>query len=165
MMDIPRNESDTIALFEQTHELHGWKIKHLQAEFPDAIISKNGQQLVAEFEHKSRNFLVHKHPTVGCDLIICWHNNWPESPLPVWALDELKGIGAICDGPPDKQLNIRRQKAVEAASSIASTLEMPVSRAVELVLTSTLARLERHIEAGSSPSRFYAKLLQETVED
>jgi hypothetical protein len=26
---------------------------------------------------------LHGHPPDGCDLIVCWEHNWPESPLEV----------------------------------------------------------------------------------
>ena len=38
--------------------------------------------------HPSGNFLRHAHEPTGCDLIVCWEHNWPESPLEVV---ELKG--------------------------------------------------------------------------
>jgi len=35
------------------------------------------------------NFKKHGHPVDdNCDLIICWKDNWPESPLPVMALKD-----------------------------------------------------------------------------
>ena len=33
-----------------------------------------------EFEYESRNFRDHGQPTDGCDLIVCWRHNWPQSP-------------------------------------------------------------------------------------
>jgi hypothetical protein len=39
-----------------------------------------------EFEYRSRNFLTHKHDARQCDLIVCWEDDWPDSPLEVLEL-------------------------------------------------------------------------------
>lgn len=87
-MNFPSDENETIMLYKLIQKRLGWKITHLQESFPDAVISKGGHDLKAEFEYKARTFK-HFHPPEGCDLIICWHNDWPDAPLPVWALDEV----------------------------------------------------------------------------
>ena len=88
----PTNEKETIELYKLAQDKLGWHIVHLQGPFPDAIIENaSGKQLVAEFEHKARNFKQHGHDPAGSDIIICWTNNWHDAPLPVWALDPSKG--------------------------------------------------------------------------
>lgn len=83
----PTNEAETIALFETMQERLNWRIIHLQRAFPDAVIENgDGVHLVAEFEHKAKNFEYHGHDPNGCDLVIAWENNWPDAPLPIWAL-------------------------------------------------------------------------------
>ncbi len=90
----PKNEAETLALFKILQERTGWYIVREQRAFPDVIIeNETGAQLVAEFEYKARNFRHHGHPTDGCDLVICWRNNWPDAPLPIWALEA--GLPAI----------------------------------------------------------------------
>ena len=84
-MRFPRNEEEVIELYKLAQYRLGWPIIHLQRKCPDAIVAKNGHQLRAEFEHKARNFKAHGHDPGDCDLIICWHNNWPDAPLP-WPL-------------------------------------------------------------------------------
>jgi len=85
----PRNEAETIELFEAAQESLGWQIVHLQVRFPDAIIENvKGQRLTVEFEYKARNFHHHGHDPAGCDLIVCWRNNWPAAPVPVWGLQD-----------------------------------------------------------------------------
>jgi hypothetical protein len=93
----PTNEAETIALYQAAQDRLRWRIVHLQTAFPDAVIENGqGKQLIAEFEHKARNFGYHGHDPTGCDLIICWRNNWPDAPLPVWALDECpQVVGAM----------------------------------------------------------------------
>jgi len=86
-MSFPQNEEETIALFKLVQYQLGWRIAHLQTRFPDAVIeNESGQQLVVEFEYLSRNFKDHEHDPNGCDLIICWKDNWKNPPVPVWAL-------------------------------------------------------------------------------
>jgi len=83
----PTNEGETIELFKLARDWHGWTIVHLQRPCPDAVIENaHGAQLLAEFEHLARGFQAHGHDPASCDLIVCWVNNWPDSPLPVWAL-------------------------------------------------------------------------------
>ena len=88
---IPANEKEVIELYKLVQEQLGWRIVHLQTAFPDAVIENaSGQQLVVEFEHTAKGFLWHGHDltVTHCDLIICWANNWPDAPLPVWGLKE-----------------------------------------------------------------------------
>jgi hypothetical protein len=41
-----------------------------------------------EFEYESRNFLLHQHSVMHCDVIVCWKHNWPECPRDVLELRE-----------------------------------------------------------------------------
>jgi len=89
-MHFPANEKETIMLYRLIQNRLGWYIKHIQIAFPDVvIINQRGQTLIAEFEYIASNFHSHKHDPAGCDLIICWHNDWPDAPLPVWALESI----------------------------------------------------------------------------
>lgn len=84
---IPTNEQETIALFAQLAPELGYKFIELGTSCPDAILQKNGQRVRAEFEHKARNFQKHNHPIEDADIIICWHDDWTNSPLPVLSLE------------------------------------------------------------------------------
>lgn len=99
-MPFPDNEAETIELFKLGIPRLGWRLAHLQTPFPDAVIENaQGQQLIAEFEYKAKNFREHKHDPKGCNLIVCWHNDWPDSPLPIWALEDcLQGEAEIVRG-------------------------------------------------------------------
>jgi hypothetical protein len=86
----PANEVETIALYRAMEDRLEWRIVHLQSAFPDAIIEdREGRRLRAEFEFVASNFREHGHDPAGCDLIICWRNDWPDAPLPVFALAEV----------------------------------------------------------------------------
>jgi hypothetical protein len=89
----PVNEQGVVYLFGALSERLGFLVLRVQTEFPDCeamrvVEGKRMQRVRIEFEFESRNFLRHMHETSGCDLIVCWEHNWPESPLEVV---ELKG--------------------------------------------------------------------------
>ena len=84
----PTNEQGVIFLFGAMAERLGFLVLRLQAGFPDCeawrVVGKDRLQLVKiEIEYESRNFLRHGHDPKGCDLIVCWEDNWPECPLEV----------------------------------------------------------------------------------
>lgn len=88
-MSFPKNEAETISLFQLIEQRIGWRIVHLQRKYPDAVIENDsGDKLICEFEYQSRNFQCHNHDPERCDLIICWEDNWPDSPIPVQALKD-----------------------------------------------------------------------------
>jgi hypothetical protein len=89
----PVNEQGVVYLFGALSERLGFLVLRIQTEFPDCeamrvVEGSRMQPVRIEFEYESRNFLRHAHEPTGCDLIVCWEHNWPESPLEVV---ELKG--------------------------------------------------------------------------
>ncbi|HZU31200.1 MAG TPA: hypothetical protein VFB79_08805 [Candidatus Angelobacter sp.] len=90
----PTNELGVILLFGALAEKLGFMVLRVQTEFPDCeawrVVEKERlQQVRIEFEYESRNFLSHAHDPAGCDLIVCWEDNWPECPVEVV---ELKSV-------------------------------------------------------------------------
>jgi len=82
-----QNELGVIVVFAQACQQYGWKINHIQSEFPDAIIQdKDGETYRAEFEFCSSNFKAHRHDLFQCDVIICWDDDWDDCPLTVWSM-------------------------------------------------------------------------------
>jgi hypothetical protein len=84
----PVNEQGVIFLFGALAERMGFQMLRIQTEYPDGealrMMSENRLQRVRiEFEFESRNFLRHNHDPAFCDLIVCWEDNWPDSPLEV----------------------------------------------------------------------------------
>lgn len=89
----PTNEAGVMVLFGGLARELGFSVLRMQIGFPDGevlreIAPNRWQRVRIEFEYESRNFLAHQHPESGCDLIICWRNNWPECPLEVIALSD-----------------------------------------------------------------------------
>jgi hypothetical protein len=94
----PTNENGVLVAFGSVARDLGFSVLHIQNAFPDCeamreIEPGRWQRVRLEFEYESRNFITHMHPVSGCELIICWIDNWPECPLEVIALsDQLTAI-------------------------------------------------------------------------
>jgi hypothetical protein len=91
LMFCPTNEAGVSVLFGAVHRELGFAILQVQNGFPDCeamqeVEPGRCQRKKIEFEFLSRNFLAHMHPLDGCDLIVCWEDNWPDSPLEVLEL-------------------------------------------------------------------------------
>jgi hypothetical protein len=87
----PVNEAGVVYLFGTMAEELGFVVTRMQTDFPDCeamrrIEGNRWQRVRVEFEYESRNFVKHGHDPNGCDLIICWANNWPECPVEVLEL-------------------------------------------------------------------------------
>jgi hypothetical protein len=85
LVHAPTNEMGVIYLCGMMAAHLGLVVTRMQPEFPDCEVMReveNGkwQRRDAEFEHESRNFLLHKHDPNECDMLICWVHNWPECP-------------------------------------------------------------------------------------
>lgn len=81
----PVNEQGVVYVFGKLAEKLGIEVERMQSEFPDCeamreVEAGKWQRVKIEIEFASRNFLAHKHPVDGCDLIVCWIHNWPECP-------------------------------------------------------------------------------------
>ncbi len=90
----PINEQGVILLFAALCYDLNFRIEGIRAKFPDALLTRRNERgtfdkCLAEFEFKASNYLLHKHPLKGCDLIICWENDWKDSPIEIL---ELKSI-------------------------------------------------------------------------
>lgn len=82
----PKNEQGVVSLFSEVATELGYTFKSIGTRCPDAILEKDGKEIRAEFEYLSRNFKQHKHDPDDVDLIICWFDNWQDTPLPVLCL-------------------------------------------------------------------------------
>ena len=51
----------------------GYRIREVRKDFPDYLLEDSDGRLIgAEVEYLASDFIRHKHPIEGCDLIICW---------------------------------------------------------------------------------------------
>ena len=84
----PTNEQGVLFLFGAMAEELGFQVTRIQIGFPDCEAMREvapgvWQPVKIELENESRNFVTHMHDPKGCDLILCWIDNWPECPLEV----------------------------------------------------------------------------------
>jgi hypothetical protein len=98
-MIIPKNEAETIILFQELAEEMGYEIMSIQSRFPDGVIRsiERGYEFSVEFEYVSSNYFRHGHKIGGCDMIICWKDDMKEkssvSTLSLFEYMKRKGIG------------------------------------------------------------------------
>jgi hypothetical protein len=88
----PVNEQGVVLLFGIIAKELGYIVEAVQSGFPDCeakrqISPKRWQRVHIEFEFESRNFRDHGHPLTGCDIIVCWLHNWPDSPAHIEILE------------------------------------------------------------------------------
>jgi Homing endonuclease associated repeat len=86
----PINEQGVVYLFGMVSRELGFSVEALQQGFPDCeakYLHDKNHKLWAnariEFEFRASNFRDHGHGQDGCDVIICWENDWPDCPLRV----------------------------------------------------------------------------------
>lgn len=94
MATAPVNEAGVLFLFGTLARELGFVVLKMQNGFPDCEAWRrleNGkwQRVRIEFEFESRNFVWHGHDVKGCDLIVCWENNWKESPVEILELKKI----------------------------------------------------------------------------
>lgn len=93
LQHAPLNEHGVIFLFGVVASDLGFVVESITSDFPDCEAKRriNGsssmmERVRIEFEFRSRNFKCHGHCPDSCDLIVCWEDNWPESPVEVLEL-------------------------------------------------------------------------------
>ncbi|HET9184283.1 MAG TPA: hypothetical protein VFP59_19345 [Candidatus Angelobacter sp.] len=94
MATAPTNEAGVMFLFATLARELGFVVLKVQKGFPDCEVLRrlpNGkwQRVRVEFEFASRNFVLHGHDVKGCEMIVCWENNWQECPIEVLELKKV----------------------------------------------------------------------------
>lgn len=87
----PINEQGVVSLFTVLCYDLGFLLEGIRTKFPDAILKRknnhgNYSPCLSEFEFKASNYRLHNHPLKGCDLIICWENDWKDCPIEILEL-------------------------------------------------------------------------------
>ncbi len=90
----PINELGVVLLFGMLAEQLGFVVESVQEGFPDCdakLRREDGtfEGVRIEFEFRSSEFRRHRHDPSACDLIVCWVDDWPDSPVQVIALSEI----------------------------------------------------------------------------
>ncbi len=94
---IPQNENGVVYIFALAASRLGFKVKRVQAGFPDCTAEWAGKKVRIEFEFRSRNFGIHGHDPRKCDLIVCWKHDWPSPPSGLQVLELRKMFGLARD--------------------------------------------------------------------
>ena len=69
----PHNEMGVVFLFGRFYDVLGFEgIVHIGTRCPDCIAVRKGKTLRVEFEHRSSNFLNHRHELTQADVLVCW---------------------------------------------------------------------------------------------
>jgi len=82
----PVSEMGVLALFAMLAEELGIVFECVGAGFPDIIAKrrdpKTGRHtpILIEAEFKSSNFVRHGHSPDGCNMVVCWLDDWAERP-------------------------------------------------------------------------------------
>ena len=101
----PINELGVVLLFGLVAKELGYIVESVQSGFPDCeakrqIAPQRWQRVHIEFEFESRNFRDHGHPLTGCDVIVCWRHNWPDSPPQIEVLELSSVIQSLSPSAP-----------------------------------------------------------------
>jgi hypothetical protein len=82
-LHAPVNEIGVVCLFGALAEDLGYRIESVGHAFPDCVakqltdvVSGVWEDCRIEFEFRSSNFDLHGHDASGCDLLVCWENDW-----------------------------------------------------------------------------------------
>ena len=100
LQHAPINEQGVVFLFGMVASDLGFVVEGVGTGFPDCeakrTVSKTGhlERVQIEFEFRSRNFREHGHDPDGCDLIVCWEDNWG-SECPVEVLELRSAIRTV----------------------------------------------------------------------
>ncbi len=62
--------------------------KEIKSAFPDAILEKNGKEILVEFEFLSSNYIEHCHPDDKKYLCICWRKDIELKETSIFSLEE-----------------------------------------------------------------------------
>ena len=69
----PQNEMGVVVLFGRFYDVLGFDgIVHVGTRCPDCIAVRGGKTLRVEFEHRSSNYLNHRHELTQADVLVCW---------------------------------------------------------------------------------------------
>ncbi len=80
----PSNELGVVFLFASMARRLQFRIEELRPQFPDCIayrrMGDSEKRTRIEFEFRSSSFKTHRHDADKCDVIVCWHHDWPDVP-------------------------------------------------------------------------------------
>src|SRR4051812_25369564 len=88
---IPHNEMGVVFLFGRFYDVLGFEgIVHVGTRCPDCIATRRGRTLRVEFEHRSSNYLNHRHELIQADVLVCWTE---DADLPIETIELKSALG------------------------------------------------------------------------
>ena len=118
-MFTPKNEQGVVLLFGALAGKHEWQVVSIQSAYPDAVLcDSTGEQWIAEFEFMASNFLNHQHDHRQCDLIVCWENDYPDSPIPIIELKSESFDGIVRATAAEKAQEYWMRRCLRAESAL-----------------------------------------------
>jgi len=107
----PSNEMGTREWFAANLNKFDYSIIKSQSGYPDYVLEDgNGQQVKAEIEYTSDNFIAHGHNPDKCDLVVCWSHT-QEVTLPVLELST--GILHKANDPATSPRLFKRENVIK----------------------------------------------------
>jgi len=93
----PANELGVVFLFAHIARRLQFRIEEIRPDFPDCIAYRQcgdtEKKVRIEFEFRSSNFKTHHHNASKCDIIVCWHHDWPEAPKRIEVIELKRYFG------------------------------------------------------------------------
>jgi len=93
----PANELGVVFLFAHVARRLQFRIEEIRPQFPDCIayrrMGDSERKCRIEFEFRSSNFKAHRHDSSKCDVIVCWHHDWPDVPKGVEVIELKRYFG------------------------------------------------------------------------
>lgn len=93
----PANELGVVFLFAHVARRLQFRIEEIRPQFPDCIAYRRlgdvEKKLKIEFEYKSSSFKAHRHDPKQCDVIVCWHHDWPDVPRSIEVIELKRYFG------------------------------------------------------------------------
>lgn len=92
---IPQNKKGVIYLFGIISNKLGYILESISSDFPEAEAKRcsgtqelfvRWEQLKLHFEYRSLDIKKYEDRLFLCDLVVCWHHDWEECPIPVLSL-------------------------------------------------------------------------------
>lgn len=110
----PTNEAGVVFLFGALAADLGFVIDGFSKHYPDCEARRRLDEagtrwarVRIEFEYRARNFELHGHDPAGCDLIVCWVDDWARAPVEVL---ELKGAVEMLEEKRDSETAKQRDR-------------------------------------------------------
>lgn len=142
----PHNEMGVVFLFGRFYDVLGFDgIVHVGTRCPDCIAVRQGRTIRIEFEHRSSNYLNHRHAMTQADVLVCWT---ADMDLTIETIELKRAL-------QDRQRYQKTKPDLRTAGMLADAERREAARKPSNRLLLALLELDRRSE-GFDPWRFAA---------